>query len=219
MSYVVVPEPKKKGGGCLQGFFIMIGLTVLAGVLVNLFGDDDKPAQPAAPAQQLAQAATATPTEQEAEVVAPTETPERATRRAALALTAAAPTETPLPPTSTPCPDCAPPFDAVCTKPSNLTDVQMEAHIKSFVGQRVAEWYGWIWDVETSGGRYKAIIAMKPKGFLWTRDIELINIDADQAARLSVEQPVTFSGRIQQVRMAFGAICNPLVIEDVVIVE
>jgi hypothetical protein len=114
----------------------------------------------------------------------------------------------------------APPFEQICKKDKSMTDVQLEEHLKQFVGKKAVDWRGWVYDVTESSSGYTVSIAMDPPGgLLWSRDIEIVGISKDQALRLKKEQKVTFSGTIRKIGVFLGSICNPLTIEDGTIVE
>lgn len=103
---------------------------------------------------------------------------------------------------------------------NNMTDPQIAAYAQQFVGQRISNWRGWVYDVVSrSDGSYNLEIAMEERGFLWTRDVVVENIASDLAVRLNVEQPVTLSGRIARVETMFEVMCNPLYVDSMSLVE
>lgn len=105
-------------------------------------------------------------------------------------------------------------FAAVCdVNEADLTDPQLERHARSFEGRTFTAWHGWVYDVVHVGNRYDLHIAMQPRGLLWHRDVVIEDIPTDLAFGLNVEQPITFDGRIAEVRQAFGALCNPLIVD------
>jgi hypothetical protein len=122
---------------------------------------------------------------------------------------------------STPTPgDMAPPFDELCRKDPNLTDIQMEKHLEGFIGKRIVNWQGWVYEVHDQSGGYVVLVALNPPGgLLWTRDIEIADIPEDLAFRLSKRQKITFSGTIRKVGIFLGSICNPISIESATITE
>lgn len=114
-----------------------------------------------------------------------------------------------------------PTYTEVC-KPNtaNMTDPQITAHAGKYIGQRVSGWRGWVYDVVSkSDGTYDLEIAMQERGLFWSRDVVIENIVSDLAARLNVEQPVTLSGRIAKAEVFLDSVCNPLVVDEYVLVE
>lgn len=117
--------------------------------------------------------------------------------------------------------ETGPSYDTVCeANTNNMTDPQIAAYTEQFIGQRVSGWRGWVYDVvSNSDGTYDLQISMEERSPFWSRDVVVENIVSDLATRLNVEQPVILSGRIARNEVFFGAICNPLVIDDYVLKE
>ena len=151
---------------------------------------------------------SATPTITPIPTVTPTPGPPTATP---------VPTNTPLP-TPTPVPVTGVTFEQVCeVSERDMTDPQLKAHAEKFVGQTFGGWQGWVYDVASNGsGGYNLLIAMNERGFLWARNIEIRNIPDDLATRLNVEQLIVFDGRIAEVQYTFETMCNPLIVDNLV---
>lgn len=127
-----------------------------------------------------------------------------------------APTVTPVPPTATP-EWMAPPFKDFCEGSTNRTEVQNEALAESMTGKKVVGWTGAVYDVQRSGDTFRVEVNMRG-GFIRSRDINILDVGQDIAAGLNVDQEITFDGTIQSVDMAFGVLCNPLVLVDTTII-
>jgi hypothetical protein len=114
----------------------------------------------------------------------------------------------------------APPYKSICKKDDSMTSVQLEAYLDSFIGKKIENWHGWVYEVRESGTSYTVLIGMDPPGgLLWSRNVEIVGVEQEQALRLRKEQKVTFSGTIREVGNFFGSICNPITIENATIVE
>jgi hypothetical protein len=57
-------------------------------------------------------------------------------------------------------------------------------------------------------------VAVKTRGFLWTRNIVSYGVPRSVAETLRVNQPILFSGRIRHVGLFLGTICNALEIDQ-----
>ena len=143
-------------------------------------------------------------------VVTPSGTP---TPPRANALGTPLPTPTALPtPTVTPT-AWAPPFKQLCERDKTLTDAQFVEYLESLRGKEVIDWTGWVYDVFDRSGGYTVLIAMRPPGAFWSRNIELLGLPKDQALELQKEQKVVFSGTIRDAGAFLGQACNPIEIE------
>lgn len=129
------------------------------------------------------------------------------------------PTKTPAP-TATATPQwMAPSFEEICHRDPSLTDVQFEEYIKTFAGKKFSDWDGWVYDVYRYGEEYQLLIAMnEPGGLFWSRQIQIDDIGPELGVSLNKEQPIRFSGTIQEVGTFWGDSCNPLKVKDVGIV-
>jgi hypothetical protein len=126
-----------------------------------------------------------------------------------------APTATPVPPTPTP-EWMAPPFKDICDGSTNRTEIQNETLAEAMVGKKVIGWTGAVYDVQRSGDTFRVEVDMRG-GFIRSRQIDILGVGQDIAAILNVDQEITFDGTIQSVDMAFGVLCNPLVLVDATI--
>jgi hypothetical protein len=128
-------------------------------------------------------------------------------------------------PTTVPSPTATPPpeqetvadFDSICGSKSGMTDVQVEAYYESLSGKHVIDWDGYVYDVHSMGGTYAILIANEPKGFWWSRQIELRGIPRNIAVQMDVEEHVRYSGTIQGAETFITSNCNPLIIGNVTI--
>jgi hypothetical protein len=168
--------------------------------------------------QRVEQALSVAPVAQ----VAPTNAPPAASlppddTPAALVISPATPeiAATPIPQTT------GPSYEAVCdADTNNMTDPQITAFAKQWIGQRFSGWQGWVYDVvSNSDGTYDLQISMEERSFFWNRDVVIENIVSDLATRLNVEQIVTFSGRVARNDVFLDSLCNPLIVDDYVLNE
>jgi hypothetical protein len=111
-----------------------------------------------------------------------------------------------------------PSYEEICgASRSNLTEPQMEMHVRSFEGLSFSNWNGWVYDVVSSSNGYNLEVAMEKRGLFWSRDIVIENIPSDLAIRLNVEQPILFSGHIPRIETTFGVACNPMIVDTLVL--
>lgn len=113
----------------------------------------------------------------------------------------------------------APAFDVMCKRDPALTDVQFVESLKPYVGLRVDSWDVWVYDVYQHTEGYQVLLSIRePGGFSWARQIEAYGVDAETAVSLSKQQRVRLYGSIREVGTFLGDACNPLVVENALIV-
>lgn len=192
--------PKKSGCAVFLGW-LFIGFLVLGIIFigVSLFIPDVNPAAFTTPVPKATNS--------------PTQTAGQPTRTPLL-------TDTPIP-TPTLVPPTGVTFEQICeVDENNMTDPQLKAHAAQFAGQSFTGWQGWVYDVVSrADGNYDLHIAMEERGFIWTRDIVVESIPTDLAVRLNVEQPLVFDGRVARVDYMFEVMCNPMIVDSLVLQE
>lgn len=195
-------EPERKPYGCgrllsdiakVLGIIFFLGV-ILPGVLYGIFGDD-----PPEPTSSSVRTSTGVRTS------AGVRTSDALDR----------PTSVPSPtPTQDPLA-----YDTICGPGgSEMTAPQRDRYVAQFVGLTIPTWEGWVYDVtEVSdyhdyrdAGRWRVLVAMQPRSPFWSRDIELYGVPEETAEWLEIEQPVRFSGRIAEIGVFAGGICNPV---------
>jgi hypothetical protein len=138
------------------------------------------------------------------------------------ATTQKAPSNAPAVPTSAPesvPAGTGPTYNEVCNlDESSVTEIQLQAHADSFAGQSFTNWQAYVYDVEERDGQYIVELADDRSGLFWARDIEVRGVPAEIAVPLRVEQPVLLSGRIAQVDVSFGSLCNPVIVDTATLV-
>jgi hypothetical protein len=113
------------------------------------------------------------------------------------------------PATDTPDPNVVASYDDLCRSSSNMTELQVQQYVQGFVGKRVVNWVGYVFDAsETS-----IWIANEPRGFLWSPQMQLYGVPTEVAASLNVNQRVIFTGKIREVGTFLGQICAGLAID------
>jgi hypothetical protein len=96
-------------------------------------------------------------------------------------------------------------YQDICTRPSTMTDIQWNEHLKQFAGRQVIGWTGWVHDVFESGGKYYLYVTFDaPKSFLPTADVRL-EIPAAGAMQYEKEKPITVSGIIKEAPTFLGS--------------
>jgi hypothetical protein len=132
--------------------------------------------------------------------------PEATTTPAPKAISAstALPPNTPVP-TNTPLP-LAPSFEEIRTKHDAMTDAQWKNYRTQIEGTMVVGWQGWIDEVTGKPGRYRAMIDMDPPDDPLSYPEVKFTVPDDLALNLSIDQAVTFSGKISSVMDVLGAL-------------
>lgn len=211
-------KPKQKTG-CMRLILYALGTVLALSLCVLLarglssinLNNTTASRSAATPTRNLAVLqATATPAVQSPQA------PVEATGQPSQPTATAAPQAVAIPlPTPTPAPATGPTFAQICgIDEGSVTEVQLKAHADSFVGQTFSNWSALVYDVSERDGRYTVLLAGGPRGFIWSRDIEVSGLPAEIAVPLRVEQPVLLSGLISEVDVTFGAACNPIVVRE-----
>jgi hypothetical protein len=198
--------------GCLTFFAFWIAVTALVAT-IDLGGR----AMGILPTLEPTATPTITPTSPPTPI--PTATP------VLLAPAGPTPAPTPVPATSAPLPTDTPvpygiSFAQACeVNEDDMTDPQIDQHAASTNGLTFTGWRGWVYNVSSRfGGGYDLEIAMEPRGLFWGRDIVVENIPAELTT-LAVEQEVVFDGRIARNEVSFRIVCNPLRVDQFVLVR
>lgn len=179
---------------------LILGSVVLLTILICLIIGLITQSTPSGQATLTARAATKTA--QPTDTTRPTKTPRpTATPR---------PTKTPRPsPTPSLSPTPAPtalPFAQIRQNVAGMTEAQWKTYLPTLDGQLVENWTGWLDNVDQSGSRYTALVDMDPPDdFLSTYDISF-QVSQDLALQLKLDQPITFSGRIERVSEFLGSL-------------
>lgn len=103
----------------------------------------------------------------------------------------------------------APPFKEIRSEMEIMTDAQWMKYTEQLKGTRVANWTGWIEDVnEKTFGGYELWIDMdSPDAVLSLYEISF-DIPEDLALGFRKDQAVTFSGRIESIRKGIFGECR-----------
>ena len=184
--------------GCFRNILIGIGILILLGFVVSILGRDDKQEDTQMNITQVAGTVLAAMT-QDAEAIQPEEMS-----------TLVAPTVQPIEIA------IAPPYSVIKDSVNNMTEIQWKEYLPSLEGMRIENWTGWVVDVDkSSGDEYKIWVDMDdPSEVFSTQDVYLYGISQEEAAVISKDSKITFSGIIEDTTEFLGSVS--INVEDVV---
>jgi hypothetical protein len=120
------------------------------------------------------------------------------------------PTPTPEPPLPT-SDWIAPSFAELCDKNDMMTPRQRMAYAQAMTGKHIVGWVGRVYAVERWDVQHYVIkVDMRGDYIFRTRQVEIVGVSRELAARLKVDQQLFFDGTIRSIQVSGEQRCNPI---------